>query len=88
MLACRIPEGDIFYHEIRRRRKIELTEELREEVRRTAEEMHEYFRRGRTPKVRPEKKCQSCSLRDICLPKLGRNLSAAAYIEKMLGEKA
>lgn len=86
MLACRIPAGDLFYHEIRRRREILFSEELRKEVSAIAEEMHEYFRRGRTPKARPSKKCQSCSLREICLPKLGRIPSVSSYLNRMMEE--
>ena len=33
-----------------------------------AEEMHGYFERGYTPRVKPSKACRSCSLKDICLP--------------------
>lgn len=86
MLGCRIPSGDLFYHEIRRRRSVEFSEALREEVQKTTEEMHACFRRGSTPKVKPSKKCQSCSLREICLPKLCRDPSAAAYLKEKLGE--
>lgn len=88
MLGCRIPFGCLFYHEIRRRRKIELTEELRARVRQTAAEMHEVFRRGHTPKVRTSPKCRSCSLRDICIPKLCQKTSAISYLENALGDDA
>lgn len=86
MLGCEIPYAYLFYHEIRRRRKVELTGALRETVRKVTEEMHEYFRRGYTPKVRTSQKCRSCSLRDVCLPKLCRKISAKGYLEKMLQE--
>ncbi len=86
MLGCEIPYGFLYYDEIRRRRKIELTEELRQRVRDTVEEMHACFRRGHTPRVKTSKKCQSCSVKEICLPVLCKKLSAAAYLEAALGE--
>lgn len=86
MMGIHIPFGYIFYNEIRRRRKIELTEDLRNRVEKAAAEMHEYFRRGYTPKVKTSKKCQSCSVKDLCIPKLCRNLSARAYLEQALKE--
>ncbi len=86
MLGCEIPYGFLFYHEIRRRREIEFTAALRRDVEAATQEMHQYFQRGETPKVRPTKKCQSCSLKDLCIPKLCRTLSAKAYLETMLGD--
>lgn len=86
MLGCEIPYGFLYYDEIRRRRKIELTEELRQRVRDTVEEMHACFRRGHTPHVKTSKKCQSCSIKEICLPVLCKKLSAAAYLKAALCE--
>lgn len=34
------------------------------------EEMRQLFRRGHTPKVRPSKSCNACSLKELCLPAL------------------
>ena len=87
MLSCTIPYGFLYYNEIRRRREIEFTEELRSRVKETAKEMHLLFQRGHTPRVKPSKKCQSCSLNPICIPKLCRNVSAKAYMEKLLFEE-
>lgn len=86
MLACEIPVGYLYYHEIRRRRRIEFTESLRLEVQEVAKQMHDLYRKGYTPKVKVSKKCVSCSLREICLPKLCKNLSVHSYIQRALGE--
>lgn len=86
MMGCAIPFGYIFYNEIRRRRKIEFTPALRDKAARAAEEMHDYFRRGYTPKVKTSKKCQSCSVKDLCLPRLCRNISAQTYLKQALKE--
>lgn len=81
MLCCPIPEGALFYGETRRRTKVLFTEELREKVRLTTEEMHQMFRRGYTPKVKPTKSCNACSLKELCLPVLMRKKKVSEYLK-------
>lgn len=86
MLSITIPFGYFFYGKIRQRVEVRLTEDLRELVYKLAEEMHTYFYRGYTPRVKPSKACKSCSLEDICLPTLQGNVtSASKYIEMEIG---
>jgi CRISPR-associated exonuclease Cas4 len=81
MLLYPIPNGYFYYGEIRHRVKIEFTDELRNLVIKMAAEMHNYFEKGYTPQVKPTKACNSCSLKDICLPELQKNtMSASKYI--------
>lgn len=87
MFSARVPEGAIFYGETRRREVVEITEELRTEVKNMFREMHEYFARKYTPKVKYSKSCNACSLKDICLPKLGKAVSVKTYIDQMLKEE-
>jgi len=88
MLALDIPAGYLYYGQTRRRVEVALTGELRELVRRMAEEMHAYFERGYTPKVKPSKACRSCSLADVCLPALqGEVISASKYIQMQIDEE-
>jgi CRISPR-associated exonuclease Cas4 len=83
MLSTTIPLGYLYYGETRHRVSVELTGELRELVRSMSEEMHAYFKRGYTPRVKPSKACRSCSLADICLPELLENvLPASKYIQQ------
>lgn len=84
MLCCDIPKGALFFGETRRRKEIDFTEELREEVKKMVEEMHSYYKRGYTPKVRFSKSCNACSLKDVCLPKLMKNKSVSSYVKSML----
>ncbi len=81
MLCCDIPEAHLFYDEIHRRERIILTNELRQKVEDVFEEMHDYYIRGYTPKVKSGKKCNSCSLKDLCLPKLSKKRSVESYYE-------
>lgn len=87
MFCMGISEGAVFYGETRRREAVEITEELRDEVKRMFLEMHEYYARKYTPKVKYSKSCNACSLKDICLPKLMKTVSVKSYIDQMLREE-
>jgi len=87
MFSTVISEGAIFYGEIRRRERIEITDSLRDRVRDMFKEMHQYFERRYTPKVRWSKSCNACSLKDICLPKLGKTMLVESYIKQALEEE-
>lgn len=88
MLSTHIPQGWFYYGEIRHRVEVELTDELRGLVKKIAEEMHAYFRRGYTPQVKPSRACASCSLQDICLPELqGNVIPASKYIKMELDDE-
>jgi CRISPR-associated exonuclease Cas4 len=69
MLAVSIPVGYIYYGQTRRRVTVELSGELRDWVRKAAQEMHAYYQRGYTPR-QTSPACRSCSLADACLPML------------------
>lgn len=84
MLCCEIPVGALYYGEVRRRTEVAFTEELRQEVRTLLEEMHALYDRGYTPKVKPTKGCNACSLKELCLPKLMRRKAVAAYLRQGL----
>ncbi len=84
MFSTVISEGAIFYGEIRRRERIEVTDDLRDRVRDMFKEMHQYYERRYTPKVKWSKSCNGCSLKDICLPKLGKAISVETYIKQAL----
>lgn len=82
MLCCDIPEGALFYGEPRRREPVAFTEELRQEVRQCAAEMRDLYRRGRTPMPKRAKRCNACSLKEICLPGLPKLAKTADYLRK------
>lgn len=86
MLCCAIPEGALYYGEIRRRVNVAFTEELRGEVRQMLAQMHELYQRGHTPKVKPTKSCNACSLKELCLPKLMKSRSVSDYLKKAMEE--
>lgn len=88
MLCCEIPAGALFYGETRRREEVSFTPELRQTVRSMLEEMHSYAKRGYTPKVKPGKFCNACSLKELCLPALMRKTSVRSYLDSRLKEDA
>lgn len=86
MFSTDIAEGALFYGETRRREAVEISEDLRKEVKAMFREMHQYFDRKYTPNVKYSKACNACSLKDICLPKLGKSGSVKTYIHQILKE--
>ncbi len=87
MLCCEIPYGYIYYGETRHREKISFDDALRKKVRDLFLEMHKYDAQQYTPKVKRSKKCNACSLKDVCLPVLNQEISVKDYICRRIGEK-
>ena len=86
MLCCAVPEGALYYGEPRRRTVVQFTAELRGQVQDGLSEMHELYKRRFTPKVRPSKACNACSLKELCLPKLMNRKKVADYLTANLEE--
>lgn len=86
MLSAEIKEGAVFYGETRRREHVGFSEELRGRVKKIFEEMHELYNKQYTPKVKWSKSCNACSLKEVCLPKLGKTPSVKDYICKTIVE--
>lgn len=85
MLLVSIERGYLYYGKTRRRVPVDLTTELRQLVIDMSTEMHAYFERGYTPKVKPTKACRSCSLADLCLPQLDdKGIPASQYIREQI----
>jgi CRISPR-associated exonuclease Cas4 len=87
MLCCTIPSGALFYGETRHRLQVEFDENLRQEVITFSQEMHRLYQKGITPKVKPRKGCNACSLKEICLPKLARKKSVSAYVKQHIAQE-
>lgn len=88
MLVCEIPAGALYYAETRRREIVLLTPELRQKTQDMADEMQRLWARGHTPKVKPGKFCNACSLKELCLPVLYQRADPTAYLRKYLHEEA
>ena len=86
MLCCTLPEGALFYGETHRRVSVTFTEALRQKVSALSEEMHALFRRGYTPKAKPTKACNACSLKELCLPTLLQKKNVSEYLNRAMEE--
>ncbi|MDI7740979.1 CRISPR-associated protein Cas4 [Lysinibacillus fusiformis] len=84
MLVCDVNLAYLYYDEIKHREAVVITEEMRSEVRNIFQQMHRYFNRQYTPKVKPGKFCNNCSLQNICLPELENTISVRHYMERYL----
>ncbi len=86
MLVCDVKIGFMFYNEVKQRIEVPITEKLKDRVKKVVSEMHEYYTKRYTPKVKTGKHCRSCSLQNICLPTLMNKRSVKSYIEGMINE--
>lgn len=84
MLGLQLKGGYFFYGETRHRHKVLYSSELRERVILLAGQMHELFAEGITPPAVKSKKCANCSMKDLCLPVLGKKKEAAGKYLKMI----
>jgi CRISPR-associated exonuclease Cas4 len=78
--------GALWYWQIRRRDEVAFTKELREETRAVIARVRDLLLSGQTPKAVYEKKCASCSLYDLCNPKLLGNDRSTRYVEGLFDE--
>ena len=83
MLCIKIDNGAIFYGESRRRENVDFTLELRLKLTEIVKLMHDIYVRKYTPKATKGKHCNSCSIKDLCLPGLSEKgeTSVKKYME-------
>jgi len=85
MLSLQIDSGALFYGQRRRRKEIVFDSELRELTQTIIERTHQMIHGGKTPPAEYSKKCDSCSLFSVCLPKsCGAARSVDCYLDQML----
>jgi CRISPR-associated exonuclease Cas4 len=87
MVDVSVPIAALFYGKPARRFEVVLTTSLRKETERLATRVHELMRLGVTPSPIYEKKCDSCSLFALCMPKrLSKHATVEDYIAATLDE--
>lgn len=75
-----VPEGALFYGQTRRRLDVLFDNNLRTLTIETAASLHALISSGKTPRAVREKKCEACSLLEVCLPEsMSRPRGAAAW---------
>jgi len=82
MWGCLIREGFIFYVAERRRKVVELTADLRHKTEEAAKKLHDMMLRAFTPAAIKTRRCNGCSMRDLCVPELNRNTNV--YIQDLV----
>jgi len=85
MLGVVVPEGAMYYGKPRRRLAVAFDQTLRTKTITAACRLHELIDSGITPRARYEKKCDSCSLLSLCMPKVsGSRRTVRAYLADAL----
>lgn len=86
MMDVPVPAGALFLGEKQGRVKIEFTSELRAQVVNACHAMQRLFASGLTPPPTFGKWCASCSIVELCRPKLiAATRSARAWLEQAVG---
>lgn len=85
MMDCFIPEGALYYGKTKRRHDVRFDDALRNLTEELAGRLHELSRTGITPPPEYGKKCQSCSLMNVCMPEaVSKNKSVERYINNAI----
>jgi len=84
MLSVNISEGALYYGTPRRRNIVLFDSTLREQTVMAAEKLHVLIKNGKTPLAVYQKKCNNCSLIEMCMPKINKMENTDTYIDNML----
>jgi CRISPR-associated exonuclease Cas4 len=84
MLDCRVPTGALYYGQKKRRVPVELDDRLRRITEETAARLHHLLSGTVTPPPEYNRRCESCSFIDTCLPKTaGKKGQVRNYMTRM-----
>jgi len=87
MLGVEVPSGALFYGKTRHRQDVDFDADLRSETEDTAKRFHALVEAGKTPKPVYGKKCDSCSMKHLCLPKtVAKSKPVDRYLMDAVGE--
>jgi len=85
MLGIAIDSGALFYGQRKRRKEVFFDNELRALTLDVITRTRQMIQSGKTPQVKYDKRCDSCSLFSLCLPKsCGSARSVDHYMRRML----
>lgn len=84
MYNIQISQCMLYYGSANTRKVIELEQPLREYTQACANEMHRIYRTGQTPQAEWSPRCQNCSIKDICMPKIQLLKHVEVYLKKEL----
>jgi CRISPR-associated exonuclease Cas4 len=82
VFGIRIASGALYYDTPRRRQEVAFTGDLRTQTERLCARMQELYQRRETPPPVYTRGCESCSVKEICLPRaLASPRNVRAYLE-------
>lgn len=85
MLGVSVPEGALFYGKTRHRLDVVFTDALRRETDEAALKTRELIASGNTPAPVYAKRCEKCSLMEICLPRtVQKKRTVRCYLTRMV----
>lgn len=85
MLGVPIAEGALYYGKTHRRHPVGFDMALRQQTETLCVRLHTLTKTGQTPPAHYEKKCDTCSLKETCLPKsAARHKSAQNYVARFI----
>lgn len=82
-----VSAGALWYWQTRHREAVKMTEQLREDTLEIIKHVRQLLSSGSTPKAKYEKKCLSCSLYDLCNPRLLARDHSASYVNDLFDEE-
>lgn len=69
-LGVKIDSSDLYYFSTNTRETVEISLELKKEVKDLSAEMHKMYENKKTPPAEYFKNCTLCSLYDLCMPRI------------------
>lgn len=86
-LGVSIEESAFFYGRPRQRHTVRFSPALRQETGQVAEKLHRLLASGKTPAPAYSRKCRSCSLIELCLPKVvGSRGKVQKFLNRVIAE--
>lgn len=81
MMQTAIEEGAFFYGKTRRREKVKIDRELRDQTIKIIQSVRDIITSKQIPKAEYSQRCRNCSLNDICQPKAMNKRKLQNYIK-------
>lgn len=85
MTGCLVPTGSLFYAQTRRRTEIALDESLRQRTKQLILRHREIVSQNLLPGPVVKRHCKSCSLVDLCQPRLTNGARTSEYERELFG---
>ncbi|TNC79391.1 MAG: CRISPR-associated protein Cas4 [Oleiphilus sp.] len=87
MRSVKIVKGAIWYWRSRKREEVLLDSSLREQTLKVVQQVAELFDSHKTPRAIYGKHCESCSLKDLCNPRLTAKDQSKAYVDELYKDR-